>query len=393
MSKISRLFVLGLRLLAARPAPGLIILFGVAGLVAVSTSLTAIASAFQATFDNTGDADRAIILRAGSTSQINGNIPLLQHDVVKHFPEIARQDGVPQISRETYVSVRMPLHNGEDASLPLRGVGAVTYQVRSEVNIVAGRELIPGKYELLIGDRAAAMFVGFELGAEVRIRGQAWTVVGVFAAQDRTVASEAWVDERLLAQTWGRGETFSTMLVRLTSADAFVALQTRISDDRRLTLSAYNERAFYRNLSAGTTGLITGIGWLVGVVMALGALVAAFNTMQTALQMRTREMAVLRALGFDRGSILLAVLLECALLSLCGAGLALLCVYVLLDGEMLSTVAATTTSGARVAFRFDLTSAAIWQALCLGCGVGVLGGWLPGWQAVRRWLPGALKGV
>ena len=388
MKRTLALFRLCLQMLAARPGSGLIIVVGIAGLTAVSVSLFGLADAFEEALVSSGQPDRALVLRAGSTSEINGNVPLSQHRVVGDMPEVVAA------ARETYVTVNLPeRHDGTDASLPMRGVTPVSFDVRPEVTLLEGRSFEPGRFELIAGVEAARLFDGIDLGASLQIRGQRWQVVGLFEAHGSVTETEIWVDERLLAESLGRGETFSSLLVRLSSASALEGFQARLAGDRRLTLSAQRETDYYAAQAESTGTLIRGLGWLVGVIMGLGALAAAFNTMQSALQTRSREIATLRALGFRRSSILMAVLLECVTLSLTGAAAAVAAVYMLLDGATLSTVAATTTSGAQLAFQFELDAQALMLAAGVAVGVGAIGGLLPGASAVRRSLTGALRGV
>ncbi len=394
MKQTLALFFVGLRLLLARPGPGMIIVVGMAGLTAVAVSLSVIAGAFEQTLKGTGEADRALVLRAGSTSEINGNVPLAQYALVQNLPEVARRDGVGLASRETYVTVNMPQRQGDnDATLPMRGVMQGSFDVRAEVTLVAGKPFTPGRYELIAGVRAAELFAGMTPGNSVSIRGQQWGVTGIFSAGGSAYESEIWVDERLLAQSWGRGETFSSMLVQLRNAADFEVFRERIAGDPRLTMAAQRESDYYSNQAASTSGLIRGLGWLVGSIMALGAVFSAFNTMQSALDARIREIATLRVLGFGRAPLLGAILMECVLLSLVGAGVGFGGVYALLNGATLSTVAASTTSNAQVAFQFSVTPGALALAATLALTLGLLGGLVPGTGAVRRYLPGALRGA
>ena len=388
MKRSWALFRLCLQMLAARPGSGLIIVVGIAGLTAVSVSLFGLADAFEEALIGSGQPDRALVLRAGSTSEINGNVPLSQHHLVREMPEVVAA------ARETYVTVNLPKRDAQaDASLPVRGVTPTSFAVRPEITLLEGRLFEAGQFELIAGVEAARMFEGVDVGASLLLRGQRWRVVGLFEAQGSASEAEVWVDERLLAGSLGRGETFSSMLVQLTGVSAFENFQKRLAGDRRLTLSAQREIDYYAAQAESTGALIRGLGWLVGMIMGLGALAAAFNTMQTALQTRSREIATLRALGFRSTAILTAVLLECVTLSLSGAALAVGALYVLLDGMTLSTVAATTTSGAQLAFQFNLDAQALMLAAGLAVGIGAIGGLMPGVSAVRRSLSGALRGV
>ena len=379
-------------LFVARPGSGVIIVLGVAGLTAIVVSLFVMASSFEKALMTTGKADRALVLRAGSTSEINGNVPLAQFPIVRELPQVRRAGDIGMASRETYVTVKLPTHDGDgEGTLPLRGVTEDAFTVRPEVKIVSGTNFSPGKYELLVGVKAAQTFADLAVGETIWVRGQRYLVSGHFTASASATETELWMDERLLAQTLGRGSTFSSILVQLQGDELFEQFQQKLAEDKRLTVAAYRESDFYSDLAEPTAGLIKGIGVLVGVIMALGAIAAAMNSMQSALQSRTREIATLRALGFGRPAVLAAVLIECTLLSLVGASLALAGVYLLLDGSTLSTVAAATSSGAQVAFQFSVTKDAAMFAGAIAVGLGILGGLIPGLGATRKSLPQALR--
>ena len=392
MKQIRSLLALFLKLFLSRPGSGVIIVLGVTGLTAIVTALFTISETFETALTSTGQPDRALLLRAGSTSEINGNVALDQYLTVLDMPYLKRSSDAGLASRETYVTANLRLKDSsKEATLPLRGVEAPAFSVRPEIKIVSGAKFDSGKYELIAGVKAAQTFAGLEVGQTIQIRGQDYLVRGHFSAQGSASETELWMDERLLAQTLGRGETFSSILVRLENADAFEEFKTQLEADRRLTLSAYQESDYYHDLAGPTTGMIETLGLLVAIIMSFGALAAGINSMQTALESRTREIATLRALGFGRLSVLSAVLAECAVLSLLGASAAIVSLFILLDGQTLSTVAAATTSGTQVAFEFHLTKQSLGIASGTAISLGVLGGLLPGVAAIRRPIPQALR--
>jgi putative ABC transport system permease protein len=393
MKEAGSLLHMFLKLFLTRPGSGMIILIGVAGITGIVVSLFTLAEAFEKALAGTGQTDRVLVLRAGSTSEINGNVALNQFPIVRDMSEVERVSDGGLASRETYVTVNLPMKDLTlDATLPLRGVEGAAFDVRPEVQITRGRSFNSGKYELIAGIKAAQTFAGLGVGKTIRIRGHEYLVTGHFSAAGSANETELWMDERLLAQTLGRGDTFSSILVRLKSPDLLTDFQKRISGDRRLTLSAHQESAYYEALAKPTIALIQGLGFLVGTIMALGAIAAAVNSMQTALESRTREIATLRALGFGRYPVLAAILAECTLLSVLGATLALAVVFLLFDGQAFSTVAAATTSGSQVGFEFRITKMTVGIAAGLAAMFGIAGGLIPGVVAIRRPIPQALRG-
>ncbi len=386
------LLFVSLKSIGSRLAPSLIILFGIGGVVAVLVALFAIAQGFERTLKNTGQPDRVLVLRAGSTSEINGNMSTEQFEILRELPQIKRHDNNPLAARETFVTVNLPQLGSEvDGSVPMRGVSTESFAVRSEVTIVAGRRFEPGKFELVAGVKAAAGFQNLQLNQTIRIRGVTWQVVGLFSADGNAYESEIWTDEPLLAQTWQRTGSFSTMLARLDSPADFAEFKAALAADPRLTAHAIAETEHYASQAQNTAGLIRGVGLLVGSIMTIGALFAALNTMYSALATRVGEISTLRALGFGRGAILMSILFESALLGFIGAVLGAGTLYLFLNNLELSTVAATSATYTQIAFKFAISPALVGNAILLAVALGALGGLFPALRALRMPIPIGLR--
>ncbi len=379
------ILLVNLRSIPSRIAPSIIIVVGIGGVIAVLVSLLSMARGFESVVKNTGRDDRALVLRAGSTSEVNGNIPLNQFGMIRNFPGVSAMGDTPLAAMETFVTVNVPQRSGSsDAGLPMRGIGKESFLVRPEVNIISGRTIDFGKYELMAGISAANQFIGIDLNEIVKIRGIDWLVVGIFSSSGGAYESELWVDERLLAASWNRGDTFSSILVQLSGADRYSEFEHLIESDRRLTVHSIRESEYYARQSENTTSLITGVGLLIGVIMAVGAIFAALNSMYAALSNRTSEIATMRALGFSQAAILFSVLIESALLGAIGAGIGGSLVYFVLNDVGLSTVAATSATFTQIAFKFMVTPQLLSSGAGLAILLGLIGGLFPAMSAVRR---------
>ena len=379
------ILAMSLRSLPNRLMPTSIIVIGIAGVVAVLLALLSLASGFESTLKSTGQDNRAIVLRAGSTSEINGSLSINQYNVIKDLAGVASTNDKKLAAKETFVTVNLPKKdNSADASVPMRGISAESFLVRPEVNLVSGRNLELGKHELIAGVSAAGQIAGIEVNGTLMIRGVEWSVVGVFSAEGGAFESELWVDQTLLAAAWNRGETFSSMLVQLTSSEHFPQFEQQVRSDKRLTANAIRESSFYAEQSKTTTGLITAISALIGVIMSIGAVFAALNSMYSAISGRTTEIATLRALGFHRAPILLSVLIESALMASIGAVLGGSLVYSTLNGSGVSTAAATSSTFTQIAFEFMVTPTLLLAGVCLAIALGLIGGFFPALHAVRR---------
>ncbi|HMB74647.1 MAG TPA: FtsX-like permease family protein, partial [Gammaproteobacteria bacterium] len=343
---------LNLREIPSRLGASLVVFAGMAGVVAVTVALLAMARGFETTLVGTGRADRVLILRAGSTLEINGAIPRTDAAIVEFLPGIARDVQGPLIAGETYVTMSLPRRGGtDDGMAPFRGVSPRSFDVRPELKIVRGRELEFGRFELIAGTGVAAEFDGLDIGDSVSVKGSAWKVVGHFesgGAQD----SELWADVDMLNPVWGRGRTFSTLYAQLDSAETFETLRSALESDRRLMTSIRREADYYAAQSRDTHRMMSAIAVLVTVIMAIGAVFAALNTMYAAVSTRTVEIATLRALGFDRLPIVVSVVAESLALALSGALVGAAVAYAAFNGYTASTMGGTYT---QVAFSFDVS--------------------------------------
>jgi putative ABC transport system permease protein len=373
---------MNLKNITTRLGSSLVIVIGIGGVVAVLVSLLSMANGFESTMKGTGRAARVLVLREGSTSEINGNMPLNQYAIISNKTGVAKIDDEPVAAMETFVTVKLKERAGNEvSSLPMRGVGEKSFLVRPELAVVKGRMLEYGKYELLAGAGAALRIDGLDVGRTITIRGDNWLVVGHFSTAGSAYESELWADERLLAELHNRGNTFSSMLVQLNSEQDFDSFRDQVVNDRQLAARVLRESDYYSAQAKDTTVLIRGVGLLVGSIMSIGAVFAAFNTMYSALSTRTVEIATLKALGFSRGPIFLSVLVESMLLGLLGGMTGGLITYLTLNGYTVSTAGGTFT---QVNFDFMVTAELLVSGIFIAVVLGLIGGTIPAMSAVRR---------
>lgn len=381
--------LLNLQQVPSRLGASLVVFVGMAGVVAVTVALLAMARGFEATLAGTGHADRALILRAGSTLELNGNIPFGEAAVAEHLPGIARDANGPLIAGETFVTMSLPRRDGSDEGMvPLRGVSARSFDVRPELTIVRGRKLDLGRFELIAGTGVASEFDGLGIGDKVAVKGSTWEVVGHFetgGAQD----SELWADVDAVNPAWGRGSTFSTLYTQLDSAASFDTLQAALARDRRLTTSIFRETDYYGAQSRNTHRLMSVVAGLVTVIMAIGAIFAALNAMYAAASTRTVEIATLRALGFDRLPIVVSVIAESLALALAGALVGAGLAYAAFNGYQASTMGGTYT---QVAFSFEVSLPILVLGLGIAFLLGLIGGIAPAVRAARLPIIVGLRG-
>ena len=381
---------LTLRTLPQRAGSSVVAVVGVTGVVVVFVAVLSIAEGFRAALTGAGSPDTAIVLRGGSDSELSSGISLAATRIVKDAPGVRRGDGGPVASAELFVVVDVPKRStGTPANVPLRGVEPAAFGVREEVRLVEGRVFRPGTSEIIVGRSAARQFDGLDLGSTQRWGESEWEVVGVFEAGGAVAESEIWCDARVLQPAYRRGDTFQSVHVKLASADDFEPFKDALTSDPRLDVMVEREDAYYQGQSQVITGIITGIGTVIALLMAVGAVFGGINTMYTAVAARTREIATLRALGFGGLPVVISVLVESVALCVAGGVIGGLLAYAGFNGHQTATLNWQTFS--QVAFAFAVTPALLVQGIVWAVVMGVLGGLFPAVRAARLPVATALR--
>ena len=385
LGQIREITLMNLRNLPSRLGSSSVIVVGIAGVVAVLVSILAMATGFRAALESTAAPDRAIVLRGGSGGELSSGLSQEAVNIV------SQMEGIVAASGELYTIADVPKRgSGTAANLVVRGVEPSAFTVRPELRIIQGRMFEPGKGELIAGHRAAEEFAGIDLNATVRFRDSDWKIVGLFEANGDVNESEVWADVKVVQAAYRRGGGFSTMRVQLTDPSVVGAIAERISKDPRLDLQIRTEHDFYGDQSKRLSTIITGFGYLVGVIMAVGAIFAALNTMYSAVTQRTVEIATLRAIGFGSTPVVISVMIEALLLAIFGGLIGAALAYLLFNGMTISTL--NSGSFSQVAFDFAVTPKLITQGLVWAVSLGFVGGLFPALRAARLPITVALRG-
>ena len=382
---------MNLRSILERSGSSLVIIVGIAGSVAVMVSLLAMAEGLSSTITSTGEEDRVIILRDGSSSELSSGVAMTELDTVSSSPGIKSIDGEPMIAGELFAIIDLKKKGAESTSnLPIRGVQPASFKIRPEVEIVEGRNFTTGTAEIIVGKGANNQYEGLEIGDQIKVRDSFATVVGIFSSNGNVHESEIWADLAAAQGLFRRGASASSMIVRLNSPDSFDEVGLFVESYPNLELKVQSEIDFYENQSSGAD-LIKVFGQVVGYIMAIGAVFAALNTMYSAVSTRLVEIGTLRALGFKGTTVLLALLIEALLLATIGGLLGGAIAYLLFNGYTVSTLAGASFS--QTAFAFAVTGEIIQQGLTLALFVGFIGGVFPAWNAARRDITEALRSI
>ncbi|MFT4197473.1 MAG: ABC transporter permease [Pseudoxanthomonas sp.] len=379
---------IGIASLPRRWGAASVIVVGIAGVVGVLVAMLAMGRGFQATLDGTGDDSSAIVLRGGSQAETNSVIMRDQVPLVASLPGIARGgDGRPLLSAELSQVVNLLSRaDGSDANVQFRGVGDEAWAVHDRMKIVEGRRFRPGLRELVVGKGAQGQFRGLQVGRELTLGNQRWTVVGVFASGDAH-DSELWTDAETLGATYNR-HAFQSITARTEGKAGFAQFKAAMAADPRLKLDVDTTRAYYGKQGGGLNKLLSILGTVIGAIMAVGAVFGALNTMYAAVAARAREIATLRALGFRGAPVVTAVMLETMLLALLGGLLGGALAWLLFNNYSVSTLGSNFS---QVVFQFKVSPALLWSGLKWALGIGLVGGLFPALRAARLPITVALR--
>jgi putative ABC transport system permease protein len=384
--------VYNFRSVKERWTSAVVAVLGIAGTVGVFIAMLSLAFGFKATLVSSGSKDNAMVRRAGSTSEMDSSISLDQVKIIEDAPGVARAAGGPLITPEVVVIAPFPLiSTGTDANVQVRGVSARALDVRSKIKMIEGTFFHPGLAELVVGRNVGHTYAGLNIGDSVKFGGGTWKVVGVFDAGGSAFDSEVWCDAAVLNQIYHRPENiFQSLTVHLNSVDSLQQFKDAVTADPRLTVDVSREVEYYDKQSRTLTTLIYILGGLVAIVMAIGAIFGALNTMYSAVAERSREIATLRALGFGAGSVVFSFMVEALLISLVGGLLGCLAVLPL---NGLTTGAMNWQTFSHLAFAFRITPFLLGLGIVFALVMGVAGGIFPAVRAARRPVAPALRAM
>lgn len=384
--------VYNLRSVRARWLSALVAVFGIAGTVGVFVAVLSLARGFKATLVSSGSSGNAMVLRSGSETEMSGSVPLDQVRALEDKPGVARDADGPLVTPEVVVVAAFPLiSTGTDANVQVRGVSPKALEVRRNVKLVKGRFFNPGLAELVVGRNVDKTYAGLSLGESVKFGGGTWRVVGVFDAGGSAFDSEVWCDAPVLNDVYHRPENaFQSVTVHLTSPDAMQQFKDAISSDPRMNVDVSSEVDYYAKQSTVLTQVIQVLGTLIAVIMGIGAVFGALNTMYSAVAERSREIATMRALGFGAGSVVTSFTIEALLIAALGGALGCLAV---LPVNGLTTGAMNFQTFSHVAFAFKVTPDLLATGMIFALVMGVAGGLPPALRAARRPVAPALRGL
>jgi putative ABC transport system permease protein len=362
---------------------------GIALVVAVFTVLMSMSEGFALALRATGSPANAMIVQRGSASELTSWIPQDQKNLIAVRDEVARgADGQPLASPEVVIVTNKPKKNGEPTQITVRGVSPRAFDVRGGITVEEGRKFNPGAYEVIVGDKIADRVQGLEIGSAVKLQKHEWKVVGLFSSRGGAFESEIWGDAEIMGPDFGRTGGSNAMSVRLRDGTDVAALDRWIRSNPQMQLQAVSEKKYYDDQAGPLAKVLRQLANFVAIIMGVGAVFGAMNTMYAIVAARTREIGTLRALGFSRRAILFSFVIESVTLAVIGGAIGCLLAFPM-NGY--STGTGQTQSFSEIAFAFRITPDIVTTALVFAVLMGVVGGLLPAVRAARLPITSALR--
>jgi len=368
----------------------LLAIFGIALVVAAVVVISSMAAGFQATLRSTGSDQNAIVTQRGSLSELTSWISIGNAQTIMTDPRIQRDsNGTPLASCEIVVIASLPKKSdNQPTNVTLRGVSPMAFKVRNGIKLVQGRMFEPGLFEIIVGKNIADRVKGLDIGDTIKVQRKELKVVGQFTAEGSAFESEMWGDYNALGPAVGRNGGCESLTVRLTSPSVLASFDKDLRANPQMQVQADSEKTYYENQSGGLSMALKILAGFVGIVMGIGAVFGAMNTMYAIVSQRTREIGTLRALGFSRFSILLSFVMESVLLALVGGAIGCL-IAVPMNGFTAGT--GQTQSFSELAFAFKITPGIVLVGMIFAALMGLVGGLLPAVRASQMPITKALR--
>ncbi|OPY72093.1 MAG: Macrolide export ATP-binding/permease protein MacB [Syntrophorhabdus sp. PtaU1.Bin002] len=382
-------FSYSLRNLWTRRLTTVLTVSGMALVVFVLAAILMLAQGLEKTLVETGSYNNVVVIRRSSVSEVQSAVERYQASIVEMDPAVALgRDGKRLFAKEILVLITLPKRgSNQPSNVAIRGVTEESLRLRPQIKLLQGRMPRTGSAEIIAGVSVVKRFNGADVGESLRFGMRDWTIVGVFDAGSTGFSSEIWGDADQLIQAFRR-PVYSSLIFKLRDSSEFEAAKNRIENDPRLTLEAKRETQYYEEQSKMMAKFLRILGISLTTIFSLGAIIGAMITMYAAVANRIAEIGTLRALGFQRPSILIAFLMESLLLGLSGGVAGLICAS-LMQFVTISTVNFQTFS--ELEFTFSLNGQIVYAALGFSLFMGFVGGVLPAIRASRMNIVDALR--
>jgi len=368
----------------------LLAIFGIALVVAVFAVLMSMSEGFKAALRSTGRPDNAIVVQRGSGSEMTSGVPLADRNMIMVDERVARDaNGQPLASWEQVVVIGLPrISDGQPANVTLRAVTPRAFEVRGGIRVVEGRSFTPGLDEVIVGRKLTKRIADLAIGRDVKYQQKLFRIVGLFESEGAAFESEIWGDFDTLSAILRGGAGSNSLVLRMKDPATIPELDRFIRAQPQMQLQALSERKYYEEQAGQLSRALSALANFVAVVMGVGAVFGAINTMYAIVSARTREIGTLRALGFSRRSILTSFLIESVILAFIGGAIGCLLAFPM---NGFSTGTGQTQSFSEIAFNFRITPGIVLVGMTFAVVMGILGGLLPALRGARMPITSALR--
>lgn len=383
--------LMNLKSVPLRLGTSLVIVIGIAGVVGVLVSVLAMSTGMVKTMKNSGRDDRVVVLRNGSTSETGSVIARNAARLILDSAGVKRDAvGNPIGSAESLRLLSLYTRgDNTEVNVVLRGVGPQVAALRPEFKLIEGRMFKPAVNEVIVGRAAARLYKGVAIGEKIITRNATWTVVGVYSSGGDSHESEAMADTETLLSAEKRGG-YQSVTVMLESPAAFQKFKDALTSNPALAVDVTPEREYFAQRSKSISRVISVVAYVVGGIMAIGAIFGALNTMYSAVSARLREIATLRAIGFGATAMVVSVLAEALLLAVIGGAIGAALAWLFFNGHSVSTGGAGT---GQLIFELSVSPQLVIVGILWACAIGLLGGLFPAVRAARLPVATALRAV
>jgi putative ABC transport system permease protein len=360
----------------------------IALVVTVFVVLLSMANGFRIALGSTGSESNAIVTQQGSASELTSWLGINNAQLLSVDSRVARgKDGQPLASCEVFVLSSQPKRGDrQPTNVSIRGVQPRAFEVRQGIKIVQGRNFTPGLNEVVIGQRIADRIEGFDLGKSISMQRRDWKIVGIFSAEGGAFESEVWGDYNIMGPAFQRNGGCNTLTLTLQDPKSLGGFDKEVRANPQMQLQLTSEKKYYADQAGPVASALTGLAAFVAIIMGIGAIFGAMNTMYAIVASRTREIGTLRALGFSRFSILFSFVLESVFLAMVGGALGCL-----LSFPMNNYSTGTASGFSELAFAFQITPPTLIVGIVFAALMGIFGGLLPAFRAARMPITSALR--
>ena len=368
----------------------LLAIVGIALVVAVFAVLMSMSEGFKAALRSTGRPDNAIVVQRGSSSEMTSGVPLADRNMIMVDERVARDaNGQPLASWEQVVVIGLPrIGDGQPANVTLRAVTPRAFEVRGGIRVVEGRSFTPGLDEVIVGRKLTKRIAGLAIGGDVKYQQKLFRIVGLFESEGAAFESEIWGDYDTFSAIFQRGGGSNSLVLRMKDPATIPELDRFVRAQPQMQLQALSERKYYEEQAGQLSKALSALANFVALVMGVGAVFGAINTMYAIVSARTREIGTLRALGFSRRSILTSFLIESVILAIIGGAIGCLLAFPM---NGFSTGTGQTQSFSEIAFNFRITPGIVLVGMGFAVAMGILGGLLPALRGARMPITSALR--